>query len=284
MHESPYNLVVNHAASNGFTSTAEGNGLVDATVGVPSYVNTGYIVCLEGYISALLLPWSSSIMSCNNNIIAHNHHTNNNPSIYICNAYRYILITVRDAWDNVLISTSHAPTVTAVLDRSPSAAFSVSNLNNGSFMLEYTPKMSGSNLISVYVDGVHIKDSPFTVPILDGRPSQTHSIASGPGFLVGIAGVASYFQVHAYDLEGNRRTTSGDIYEFNVTGENNLQGFLEACPKPPAAVTGVSHPICDEYDLELGHYWGTFTPLHKGTTQIDVFLNSSTDQVSLSLS
>ena len=46
-----------------------------------------------------------------------------------------------------------------------------------------------------YVDGVHIKASPFTIPVLDGRPSETYSIASGAGLLVGATAKPSYFQV-----------------------------------------------------------------------------------------
>ena len=63
----------------------------------------------------------------------------------------YVRITVRDAWDNVLISGNHAPSVTAILDRSPAGVTSVNDLSNGSYVLEYTPLTSGSNLLSVYV-------------------------------------------------------------------------------------------------------------------------------------
>ena len=220
---SPYHLVVNHGVPHGYTSTAEGNGLVNAIVGVP----------------------------------------------------RYIMITVRDPWDNVIITTNYAPVCTLLLDRSPTATWSVVNLNNGSYTFEYIAEVSGDNLITIQVDGMHIKDSPFKVPIQSGRPVKQYSIAFGDGLTVGYTNVPSYFQVYAFDLSNNRRTSLGDTYTYEVRGANYINGTLLPCPKPPIA----DHPICDAYDLSLGHYWGTFTPLYKGSQKVYVFLNDSSHDI-----
>ena len=220
---SPYRLDVSHSRAHGYTSTAEGNGLIHATVGVP----------------------------------------------------QTIMITVRDVYDNVLITANHPPICTLLLDRTPSASVSVANLLNGSYTFTYTAMATGDNLITIRVDGMHIKGSPFTVNFESGRPKGMYSIAVGAGLTVGTVNVPSYFQVFAYDKSNNRRTSLGDVYTYEVTGANSLQGNLSPCPKPPIP----NHPICDGYDLLLGHYWGTFTPVYKGTISVAVFLLSSSHQI-----
>ncbi len=229
VHDSPYYLTVTHAAASGFTSTAQGDGLVGATVMVPAYV----------------------------------------------------MITVRDSWSNVLRTTSYAPAVTAMLDRSPSANVFVHNFNNGSYMIEYIAQKSGDNLLSLQVDGKHIKNSPFTVPISEAvRADNNYSVAVGAGLTTGTVGEPSMFQIFAYDLHNNRRTTAGDTFKYVLHGANNLTGYLLPCPKPPSSVSGEdSHAVCDDYDLELGHYYGVFYPEYTGISVLSIYLYNTSELI-----
>merc|ERR1711871_1673618 len=136
---------------------------------------------------------------------------------------------------------TRTPNVSAMLDRTPGANVSIINLNNGSYMITYFAQKSGSNLLSILIEGQHIKGSPFSVPIEDAPVADhDYSVARGRGLFVGIVGEPSYFEVFAYDAHGNRRTTSGDNFTYSVTGINNITGNLQPCPKPPSSISGSS--------------------------------------------
>lgn len=178
------------------------------------------------------------------------------------------LITVRDPWDNVLRSNSYTPSVEVKLDRSPSAVTSIWNYLNGSYAIEYVANVSGPNLISVYVNSLQIPGSPFPVYFADGATSASTSYAVGDGLHWGIPGVPSYFELFSFDMDGNRKSTSSDVFEFVIIGSNNITGTLQPCPYPAEQ----SHPICTPNDNFLGHYFGVFTPMYTGDILISVFL------------
>jgi Filamin/ABP280 repeat len=186
----------------------------------------------------------------------------------------HFMVTVRDPYDNVMRTAFRPFTLTALLDRTPSVPTTIWDYKNGSFNIEYVANISGLNLISVYVNGMQISGSPFSVPFIDGAPSQAYSYAVGPGLIRGIAGEASYFQVYAFDIANNRKTDNLDLYGYRVEGSNNFTGYLKPCPIP----ADPANPICNPYDTYLGHYFGVFTPLYTGPMIIQVFLvdNSTT--------
>ena len=181
------------------------------------------------------------------------------------------MITVRDVYENVIRTSHPGVIITAALDRSPDATIHIWNYQNGSFEIQYNPKLTGINLISVYVNGFQIKNSPFSVSVLDGLASATYSFAVGQGLYAGRTGDVSYFKVYAFDLDNNRKTNYEDVYSFTVTGANNLTGILYPCP---VGIAANQHPICDIDDLLAGHYFGYFTPLYTGEITISVFLDS----------
>ncbi len=213
---SPYELVVKHGLASAVTSTAEGPGLLGATVGVP--------------VS--------------------------------------FMVTVRDPYDNVLRSPGLVSVVSAKLDRSPSAWVSVWDLHNGSYIVEYIPQLDGPNLVSVRVNGSQILHSPFSVPVLDGATSADNSYAVGPGLVVGTTGETSYFEVFAFDLLGNRKTTSDDLFTFTVSGANSVDyTAFQSCPQPPQP----DHPICSATDALRGHYFAHYVPVNAGPDVVQVF-------------
>jgi hypothetical protein len=186
------------------------------------------------------------------------------------------MITVRDPFDNVLRTDEHKPVVTAVLDRSPDATVNVWDYRNGSFNIEYIPVLSGNNILSVYVNGHHIKYSPFTVSTLPGESSEEHSYATGSGLHSGVTGKTSYFEVFTFDLSNNRKSDFDDVFFFtvsytgiyNYTNIYNYSGTTVPCPSPPI----LNHPICSGGDTLKGHYFGQFVPLGAGNILISVYL------------
>jgi len=219
--DSPYSLVVSHTVASGITTTAEGQGLTNATVGVP--------------VS--------------------------------------FMVTVRDPYDNVLRTSDPVVEVTAKLDRSPNSTVNIWDFGNGSYNVEYNPDVSGPNLVSVYVDGIQIQGSPFSVPFLDGRTSADYSFAVGQGLHSGRSGDLSYFEVYAFDLDGNRKTHWDDVFTFSVNGTNNLTGTMQPCPSPPE----VNHPVCGIDDAAGGHYFGVFRPVYTGDIVVSVFLQNTSE-------
>lgn len=245
--KSPYNLMVSHGEASPYTSTAWGNGLKEATVGIPAYFE----------------------------------------------------VTVRDAFNNVLIPTqqeilseTNLFSLTAELLRTPGVIVNIWNYYNGSFIVDYNAVASGSNLLAVMVNGLHIKDSPFTVNITDGATHAGFSYITGGGLHHGQAGVISYFQLFSYDFQNNRKTSNDDRYTYVVSGANSLFGELLPCPKglvasevnlaiaadPDNAGALIGASIaCDQNDEFLGHYWGEFTPTVTGNITIAVYLNNTGD-------
>ena len=183
-----------------------------------------------------------------------------------------ILVTIRDSWDNVLRTSNLLATLTCTIAGVPQANIKLWNYGNGSYTVTYTPVQSGPNQISIFIDNFHISGSPFTVPVTDGQASEVYSATLVPS--VGLAGMALYFQVYAYDVLGNRKTTNTDAYTYSASsssGGGTLAGALSPCPIYPDP----SHPVCDPYDTALGHYWGFYIPQSTGTWQLTVYLGSA---------
>lgn len=180
-----------------------------------------------------------------------------------------ILVTVRDSWDNVFKQQTYPCVVSAKLDRSPLGSnITVFNFQNGSYQVKFIAQKSGINLISIFVNGRHIKDSPFTVNFTDGQASGIYSYALGPGLITGAAYVTSYFEVFAFDIKGNRKTSNTDTFTYQVTGgPHPLSGTLQPCPLPPVP----NHPACSPDDLYAGHYWGQFVPIDTGYNSLYIY-------------
>ncbi len=178
------------------------------------------------------------------------------------------LVTVRDPYENVVRTGTPPASVTAMLDLSPNATIDVYNYQNGSYLVTYTPQVSGDNTLSIYVGGALVQAAPVTIPTQGGASGSTFSFAVGPGLFTGRAGDASYIQVYSFDGDGNRLATYDDIYTFEVNGTNPFSGVMEPCPSPPE----VGHPICDVDDALGGHYWGFYVPTISGPDDILVFL------------
>lgn len=182
----------------------------------------------------------------------------------------HFMVTVRDAYDNVMRTPSPPKTLVAVLNRSPTAPVDIWDYQNGSLLVEYIPQLAGPNPITVTVDGAQILGSPFMVPVADGRTSAIYSFAVGQGLYTGRTGDLSYFEVYAFDLDNNRKSDYADTYTYVINGTSTLSGTLQPCPSPPQP----GHPVCDVDDHLAGHYFGSFEPPHTGLITIRVYLKT----------
>jgi hypothetical protein len=184
----------------------------------------------------------------------------------------WFIVTVRDNWGNILRTAKPTCNVTANIQRSSAATAGVAvwNYNNGSYHVRYTPAVSGSNLLSVYVDGAQIYDSPFLVEVADGQTTTRYSYAVGPGLQVGIAGITQYFEVMAYDLDGNRKSSNADTFIFTVGGTNHVNSTAMVPCQDITDMTLGSN--CNSLEPESGHYLGWFTPYYAGHITIHVRL------------
>lgn len=180
----------------------------------------------------------------------------------------YFLLTVRDAYDNVVRQYPYMPNVTFRIDQSPGAFVYVWDYKNGSFLLQYTPLQSGNNFLSVFVNGFRIRYSPFIVPVADGGTSGKYSYAEGGGLKTGVTGKPSYFTLFSFDGSGNRKSGYNDLYKFVVGAPENIVGYMKPCPYPP----DLQHPICDPLQSEGGYYYGEFIPLFTGPVSIHIYL------------
>jgi hypothetical protein len=182
------------------------------------------------------------------------------------------MLTVRDPYDNVLVDDNLLPTIAVKLDKSPSATVHVWNYHNGSYLLQYAPLLSGTNILSVSINGNQILGSPFYVETSVGVTTEVYSYAEGSGLHHGMTGKVSYFTLYSYDLSKNRKTDYNDKYFFEVSGANTITGYMQPCPYPRVP----DHPVCNVFDEVAGYYWGQFVPKFTGVSTISVFLNDST--------
>ena len=92
-----------------------------------------------------------------------------------------------------------------------SVQLSVTNFQNGTARLQYTPKVAGKEtLLTVQLNGEHISGSPFSVFVADGPLDGSTSMATGDGLWGATAGEIAEFTVQARDVWANVRTDEGD--------------------------------------------------------------------------
>jgi hypothetical protein len=94
---------------------------------------------------------------------------------------------------------------------------------------------------------------------------------------VGTAGVPSFFELFAFDLENNSENKSSTVFTYSMSGANSLSGNLLPCPVSDSS--GTSY-VCDESYGVNGHYYAIFTPTYRGTIQIDVYLKHNASSTS----
>jgi len=92
-------------------------------------------------------------------------------------------------------------------------ASNIEYVGNGSFDVTYVARGSGTQFMSVRLNGDHIKDSPFKIDITDGATIAEFSQASYQGTTDVIATVPASLRLRLADGSNNTRTTTREIAE-----------------------------------------------------------------------
>lgn len=190
----------------------------------------------------------------------------------------YFIVTVRDIYGNIAYFESNSFNLRIYINESPSSQINVQNYNNGSFLITYIPQVTGINALFVLIDDDNIMNSPFDPIIADGFHSAEYSRATGPGLITGTAGSLSYFEVLAYDIYDNPKTTNTDNFFFNLS-KSNISGYTYPCYDSIAIRSSdVAYVACIASSHGLnGHYYGYFYPTIAGVNILSIYLmdNSS---------
>ena len=86
-------------------------------------------------------------------------------------------VTVRDAYYNIVLNS--ISNVTMTINGIQPSNFSVFNLYNGTYYVQYTPILSGLSELVVYVNNMAVFGSPFYVTVLDTFVHLPYTRVSG---------------------------------------------------------------------------------------------------------
>jgi hypothetical protein len=91
----------------------------------------------------------------------------------------------------------------------PSIRFAITDNNNGTYTVLYTP--NGDASISIRYQGAHIHASPIGVVV--NYVDVSRCTVRGAGLINPVLGQRTSFVIQAVDRFGNKRTTGGDVFE-----------------------------------------------------------------------
>jgi invasin-like protein/filamin/ABP280 repeat protein/Big-like domain-containing protein len=156
-----------------------------------------------------------------------------------------ITIRLKDEFDNP--ATGAAARLAVTVQGANSASGGVTEAGGGAYTFSYTPLVTGTDQISVLLDGAGIPGSPFSSTVSAGPADAAHTTASVPGSFV----FATTFTVTARDAQNNLLARGGDVVAMTVQE------------------TGVL-PVTDNAD---GTYSAFFAPGTTGTYHVDITIN-----------
>jgi YVTN family beta-propeller protein len=130
----------------------------------------------------------------------------------------------------------------------------------GIYTVTYTPTASGTDLISLTLNGVTMSGSPFALSVNPGPVNATTSTATVPGTVT--AGIPTAIVVQGRDAAGNPVNAGGATVTATITGGPNV---------------GTSFVTVDSAGAggRPGIYTLAYTPLLAGTDLINVTLNGT---------
>ncbi|KYQ96878.1 gelation factor [Tieghemostelium lacteum] len=102
---------------------------------------------------------------------------------------------------------------------------SISDNEDGSYTVTYTPAKDGEYEIHVTLDGKPIKDIPKSIHIKPAADPNL-SYAEGPGLEGGRENEQAQFKIHAVDPDGNHRTDGGDGFVVTIDGPSTVDPTL----------------------------------------------------------
>lgn len=142
-----------------------------------------------------------------------------------------IVVQGVDQFDNIMLEGGAK--FIASLSSQSDLKFNFTDFENGTYTFSYLPTLASSAEIHVTLDGIEIKDSPFSVSVVPGAVYPQNCIAfeepNESGLTGGIAGTQQQFEIQLQDFYGNNITDiSGkefDIAAF-VAGPTNQSAMI----------------------------------------------------------
>lgn len=103
---------------------------------------------------------------------------------------------------------------------------SITDNNDGTYTVKYTPDGHGDYKIDVSLHDEPIKDAPFHVKIKPA-PDASKSWAEGPGLEEAWDNEPAVFTIHSVDLDGNPRTEGGDPFTVDIDGPSPVTANID---------------------------------------------------------
>ncbi|EFA84721.1 gelation factor [Heterostelium album PN500] len=122
---------------------------------------------------------------------------------------------------------------------------------NGTYDGHYTPSEPQDYTVTIQLDAVNVKNSPFAVKVDGSDPNESN--AYGPGLEGAKVGVPAPFTIQGRNKQGDAMTQGGDDFTVKVTG-------------PAGDVP------CQVKDNGDGSYSAVYNPTKGGDHQVEVFL------------
>jgi filamin len=133
----------------------------------------------------------------------------------------------------------------------------ITDNNDGTYLVKYTPVEIGKTQIQVQLQGKHISNSPKIIPVSKDQPDPLQCLCYGPGLEKAIVGEKAPFTIEAKNKHGKSLTTGGDPFEVFVKGPYDSD--------IPATVV----------DNKNGTYAVHYVPTDKGKHQVKVLLKGA---------
>lgn len=166
-----------------------------------------------------------------------------------------IQVIARDAFNHPVSGATVAVRVTGA-DSATAGSLTVTDVGGGTYTAAYTPTLTGTDLVTVTVNGSPVPGSPFTSTIAAGAAVASTSYANVPP--TAMSGTSTTITITTRDANGNLRTTGSGPNAVAVTTTGmNVSG--------PTFAT----------DNGDGTYSFSYTPIAAGTDNIAITLNGS---------
>jgi len=131
-------------------------------------------------------------------------------------------VIARDRFDNRI--TTGGLKITGQIAGPKDVAVKVTDNQDGSYKLEYTPTKTGQYALTVRLDATPIGGSknPFNVVVIPADPYGPTSLASGAGLSKAVAGEDNPFDVQVRDKFENNLVQGGAAVAATLTGPNGV--------------------------------------------------------------
>ena len=155
-------------------------------------------------------------------------------------------------------------------------------VGDGTFRFEYNPTVVGQNKLNIIVNGMHISGSPFAITseATVGSVKGSQSTVTGAALTAGTAGVEESFVIQSRDVNGEPRSSDGDVFDVTLTMQTvstrppDLDTMVDDGWGSDATFTGTQTYMSD------GQYRAAYNATVSGTYSLSIQEQGSAEHVS----